>query len=169
MFWQVSSHNLRGMRRRCLFNEKAGAANKGVKNTSIRHSASSTTPRRKISSSDNSLKILRTPCALPGIGLHLNALATVPKDKTAPHNDIQTSLNQANNVPSAVGSSPPIADSHNVNDDSSHTTMVAYVDGSSQDSPKKKRYYVYAHYFRLQHHFTGQIMKWNSTLQTQVR
>ncbi|KAL5206563.1 hypothetical protein ABZP36_034772 [Zizania latifolia] len=137
----VSSQNLRGMRRRCLFNEKAGAANKGVKNTSVRHSANSATPKRKTSSSDNNLKTLRTPpCALPGIGLHLNALATVPKGKTVPHNDTQSSLNQASNVQSAVGSSPSIADPHTVNDDSSQTTMVAYVDGSGQASPKNKRH-----------------------------
>ncbi|KAL5224154.1 hypothetical protein ABZP36_010793 [Zizania latifolia] len=137
----VSSQNLRCMRRRCLFDEKSGAANKGVKNTSVRHSANSATPRRKISSSDNNLKALRTPpCALPGIGLHLNALATVPKDKTVPHNDTQSSLNQASNILSAVGSSPSIADPHTVNDDSSQTNMVAYVDESGQGSPKKKRH-----------------------------
>uniref|UniRef100_A0A0E0BUZ1 CRC domain-containing protein n=1 Tax=Oryza glumipatula TaxID=40148 RepID=A0A0E0BUZ1_9ORYZ len=137
----VSSQNLRGMRRRCLFNEKSGAANKGAKNSSARHSTNSTTPRRKISSSDNNLKTLRTPpCALPGIGLHLNALATVPKDKMVPHNDIQSSLNQASNVPSAVGSSPPTDDPHTINDDSSQTAVVAYVGESSQGSPKKKRH-----------------------------
>ncbi|EEC69633.1 hypothetical protein OsI_39028 [Oryza sativa Indica Group] len=137
----VSSQNLRGMRRRCLFNEKSGAANEGAKNSSARHSTNSTTPRRKISSSDNNLKTLRTPpCALPGIGLHLNALATVPKDKMVPHNDIQSSLNQASNVPSAVGSSPPTDDPHTINDDSSQTAVVAYVGESSQGSPKKKRH-----------------------------
>uniref|UniRef100_J3NET6 CRC domain-containing protein n=1 Tax=Oryza brachyantha TaxID=4533 RepID=J3NET6_ORYBR len=137
----VSSQNLRGMRRRCLFNEKAGAANKGVKNTSVRHSSNLTTPRRRTSSSDNNLKTLRTPpCALPGIGLHLNALAAVPKDKTALRNDTEFSLNQASNAPSAVGSSPPTADPHTVNDDSSQTAVVAYVDECSQGSPKKKRH-----------------------------
>uniref|UniRef100_A0A0D9Y188 CRC domain-containing protein n=1 Tax=Leersia perrieri TaxID=77586 RepID=A0A0D9Y188_9ORYZ len=137
----VSSQNLRGMRRRCLFNEKAGASNKGVKNTPVRHSTNLTTPRRKTSSSDNKLKILRTPpCALPGIGLHLNALTAVPKEKAVIHNETQSSLNQASNVLSAVGSSPPIADLHTVNDDSSQATMVAYVDESSQGSPKKKRH-----------------------------
>jgi hypothetical protein len=107
---------------------------------------------------------------LPGIGLHLNALATVPKDKMVPHNDIQSSLNQASNVPSAVGSSPPTDDPHTINDDSSQTAVVAYVGESSQGSPKKKRYFVSMPIIiGHENHFAGQIMKHNNAMQTQVR
>uniref|UniRef100_A0A453JQU8 CRC domain-containing protein n=1 Tax=Aegilops tauschii subsp. strangulata TaxID=200361 RepID=A0A453JQU8_AEGTS len=69
------SQNMRGMRRRCLFNEKAGAVNKAAKKTSDRHSANTTTPRCKTNS-----------------------------DKIVPQ-AAQSSINQASNFPCAVSSS----------------------------------------------------------------
>uniref|UniRef100_A0A453JQR4 CRC domain-containing protein n=1 Tax=Aegilops tauschii subsp. strangulata TaxID=200361 RepID=A0A453JQR4_AEGTS len=129
------SQNMRGMRRRCLFNEKAGAVNKAAKKTSDRHSANTTTPRCKTNSGD---KPVRTPpCALPGIGLHLNALAPISTDKIVPQ-AAQSSINQASNFPCAVSSST--SEPNIVNEDSSQAIVVANADESGQGSPKKKRH-----------------------------
>ncbi|PNT62365.1 protein tesmin/TSO1-like CXC 2 isoform X2 [Brachypodium distachyon] len=134
------SQHMRGTRRRCLFNEKAGAVNKAAKKTSDRHSANTTTPRCKTSSSDHNSKPMKTPpCALPGIGLHLNALATIPKDKIVPY-AAQSSTIQASNFPSAVSSSPATSEPNTANEDSSQAIVVANADESGQGSPKKKRH-----------------------------
>ncbi|XP_062202156.1 protein tesmin/TSO1-like CXC 2 [Phragmites australis] len=132
------SQHLRGMRRRSLFNEKAGATN--VNKASDHHFASSSTPKCKIISGDNNSKPLRTPpCALPGIGLHLNALATLSKGKIAPQ-DTQSTLNQSSILPCPAGSSPPPSEQNIINDDFSQTTNVASAEDPSQGSPKKKRH-----------------------------
>ncbi|KAI4963401.1 hypothetical protein ZWY2020_014147 [Hordeum vulgare] len=136
------SQNMR-MRRRCLFNEKAGAVNKAAKKTSDRHSANTTTPRCKTNSGD---KPVRTPpCALPGIGLHLNALAPISTDKIVSQ-AAQSSISQASNFPCAVSSSST-SEPNIVNEDSSQAIVVANADESGQGSPKKKRYNVYARHF----------------------
>ncbi|KAK3140183.1 hypothetical protein QOZ80_5AG0397210 [Eleusine coracana subsp. coracana] len=133
--------HLRGMRRRSLFNEKAGTTSKGVNKTSDRHVASAITPKCKTNSSNN-LKPLRTPpCALPGIGLHLNALAAMPKEKLTPQ-DTQLTLNQCSNLPCHVGFSPPPYEQSIINDDFVQTTNTASTEDSSQGSPKKKRHKV---------------------------
>ncbi|XP_051184571.1 protein tesmin/TSO1-like CXC 2 [Lolium perenne] len=132
------SQHMRVMSRRCLFNEKAGVVNKAAKKTSGHHSANTTTPRCKTSSGDNNSKPMRTPpCALPGIGLHLNTLATIPKDKIVPH-VAQPSINQASNFPCAVSSSPPTSEPNT--EDSSQAVVVANADEPSQAGPKKKRH-----------------------------
>jgi protein lin-54 len=128
------------MRRRSLFNEKAGASIKGVNKASDRH-ASSTTPKCKIDSSDNSMPLRTPPCALPGIGLHLNALAAIPKEKRAAQ-DTQLTISQCSNLPCHVGFSPPPYEQSIINDYCSQTTNIASAEDSSQGSPKKKRYYV---------------------------
>lgn len=133
------SQHMRGMRRRSLFNEKAGASNKGVDKASDRHSVIST-PKCKPISGDNNSKPLRTPpCALPGIGLHLNALAAIPKEKIV-HRDIQSSINESSSFPCPAVSSPPPSEQNIVNDDLALRTDVVSVEPSSQGSPKKKRY-----------------------------
>ncbi|CAN6329785.1 unnamed protein product [Urochloa humidicola] len=133
------SQHLRGMRRRSLFNEKAGASNKGVDKASDRHSVNSTTPKCKTISGDINSKPLRTPpCALPGIGLHLNALATIPKDKIAAR-DIQSNINESSNLPCPAGSSPLLSDQNIINDDFALTDFLS-AEPSSQGSPKKKRH-----------------------------
>jgi hypothetical protein len=134
------------MRRRCLFNEKAGVVNKAAKKTSNRNSGNITTPRCKSSSGDNNSKPMRTPpCALPGIGLHLNALTTVPKEKIVPH-PAQPSINQASNFPCAVSSSPPTSEPNTAIEDSSQAIVVGNADEPGQAGPKKKRYDFYVHY-----------------------
>ena len=146
---QGLSQHLRGMRRRSLFNEKAGASNKSVDKASDRHSVNSTTPKCKTIPGDINSKLLRTPpCALPGIGLHLNALAAIPKEKIVCR-DIQSSIkNESSNFPCPAGSSPSPSEQNIINDEFAQRTDVASAEPSSQGNPKKKRYYVYTPHFR---------------------
>ncbi|KAG2630608.1 hypothetical protein PVAP13_3KG537400 [Panicum virgatum] len=133
------SQHLRGMRRRSLFNEKAGASNKSVDKASDRHSVNSTTPKCKTIHGDINSKPLRTPpCALPGIGLHLNAFAAIPKEKIVCR-DIQSSINESSNLPCPAGSSPPPFEQNIIKDEFAQRTDVASAEPSSQGSPKKKR------------------------------
>ncbi|ONM01968.1 CRC domain-containing protein TSO1 isoform X2 [Zea mays] len=133
------SQHLRGMRRRSLFNEKAGISNKGVDKTSDHHPVNSTTPKCKTISGDNSKPLRTPPCALPGIGLHLNALATIPKEKIVPR-EIQSTINESSNLIGPAGSSPAPFEQNIINDDFTQTTDVATAEASSQGSPKKKRH-----------------------------
>lgn len=160
LLFQALSQHLRGMRRRSLFNEKAGVSNKGVGKASDHYPVNSTTPECKTISGCNNSKPLRTPpCALPGIGLHLNALAAIPKEKIVPR-DIQLTINESSNLIGPAGSSPPPSEQNIINDD------VAIAEASSQGSPKKKRYYVFARYFRSNSIISlGNFMKCNSILQ----
>nr|CAB3466439.1 unnamed protein product [Digitaria exilis] len=136
----ASSQHLRGTRRRSLFNEKAGAGNKVVDKASVRHSVNSTTPKCKTISGDINSKPLRTPpCALPGIGLHLNALAAIPKEKIVSR-DIQSTISESSNLPCPAGSSPPPSEQNVINDDFAQTTDIVSAEPSSQGSPKKKRH-----------------------------
>lgn len=76
----------RGMRRRCLVFEMGGARRKHLEENSGSdssvwlHSSDDNTPSndQKLASIDRGNESSR--CLLPGIGLHLNALATAPKD-----------------------------------------------------------------------------------------
>ncbi|CAD6267091.1 unnamed protein product [Miscanthus lutarioriparius] len=124
--------HLRGMRRR---SEKAGVSNKGVDKASDHHPVNSTTPKCKTISGDNSKPLRTPPRALPGIGLHLNALAAIPKEKI----DIQSTINELSNLIGPSGSSPAPSEQININDDFNQTTDVATAEASSQGSPKKKR------------------------------
>lgn len=135
------SQHLRGMRRRSLFNEKAGLSNKGVDKASDHHPVNSTTPKCKTISGDNSKTLRTPPCALPGIGLHLNALAATatPKEKIVPQ-DIQSTINESSNLIGPAGSSPAPSEQNIINDDFTQTTDVATAEASSQGSPKKKRH-----------------------------
>ncbi|TVU49187.1 hypothetical protein EJB05_00485 [Eragrostis curvula] len=133
------SQHLRGTRRRSLFNEKAGATSKGVNKSSDRHFASSTTPKCKINSSDNSKSLRTPPCALPGIGLHLNALAAIPKEKMVPQ-DTQLIISQCSNLPCHFGFSPPPYEQSIISDDIAQTTNIVSAEDASQGSPKKKRH-----------------------------
>lgn len=144
LLFQALPQHLRGMRRRSLFNEKAGVSSKGVDKASDHHPVNSTTPKCKTISGDNSKPLRTPPCALPGIGLHLNALAAIPKEKI----DIQSTINELSNLIGPSGSSPAPSEQIIINDDFNQTTDVATAEASSQGSPKKKRYYVFGYYFR---------------------
>ncbi|KAL6847241.1 hypothetical protein ACP4OV_023094 [Aristida adscensionis] len=130
--------HLRGTRRRSLFNEKTGAINKCVNKASDRRSVSSTTPKCKTISGDNSKPMRTPPCSLPGIGLHLNALATIPNDKLAPP-DTQSTIKQPSNLPCPVGSSTPPSENI-ITEVFAQTTIVASMEESGHGSPKKKRH-----------------------------
>ena len=78
LLFQALPQHLRVMRRH---SEKAGVSNKGVDKASDHHPVNSTTPKCKTISGDNSKPLRTPPRALPGIGLHLNALAAIPKKK----------------------------------------------------------------------------------------
>ncbi|KAL6623458.1 hypothetical protein ACP70R_033337 [Stipagrostis hirtigluma subsp. patula] len=134
----VLPQHLRGMRRRSLFNEKTGAINKCVNKASDRRPVSSTTPKCKTIFGDNSKPLRTPPCSLPGIGLHLNALATIPNGKIAPP-DTQSTINQSSILPCPVGSSTPPSENI-ITDVFAQTTNVASVEESGQGSPQKKRH-----------------------------
>jgi hypothetical protein len=51
-------------------------------------------------------------------------------------------------LPCPAGSSPPPSEQNIINDDFAQRTDVASAEPSSQGSPKKKRYYVYAPHSR---------------------
>ncbi|XP_057783368.1 protein tesmin/TSO1-like CXC 3 isoform X2 [Salvia miltiorrhiza] len=74
----------RGMRRRCLVFEMAGGRRKHMEDGSASDSPLLLTASDGNASSDNQIALTKTEndCSrlLPGIGLHLNALAATPKD-----------------------------------------------------------------------------------------
>lgn len=149
LLFQALSQHLRGTRRRSLFNEKAGVSNKGVDKASDHHPVNSTTPKCKTISGENNSKPLRTPpYALSGIGLHLNALAAIPGERTLDPEEVQHTINESSNLIGPAGSSPAPSEQNIMIDDFFQTTDVATAEASSQGSPKKKRYYVFGYYFR---------------------
>ncbi|KAG6732840.1 hypothetical protein I3842_01G197200 [Carya illinoinensis] len=86
---QVESEDVsnlhRGMRRRCLDFEMAGARRKALGDASNFGSSMLSQPDEKINCYDKQLVAIKrsgdsSRCILPGIGLHLNALATTSKD-----------------------------------------------------------------------------------------
>ncbi|PKA66089.1 Protein tesmin/TSO1-like CXC 2 [Apostasia shenzhenica] len=85
---KVDSQQLRGIRRRCLTFDVSGVSKRNLYNKS-NVPTSTTLPIKGKSSSDDQLLVSSKtpstpPCILPGIGLHLNALASSSKDKTIP-------------------------------------------------------------------------------------
>ncbi|KAK9160906.1 hypothetical protein Syun_007247 [Stephania yunnanensis] len=74
---------LRGIRRRCLVFETGNAQKKKLEDDSNSCSSISSHSEEKVSSEVKPLVPVRpgsSPCILPGIGLHLNALAATTKD-----------------------------------------------------------------------------------------
>ncbi|XP_043692295.1 CRC domain-containing protein TSO1-like isoform X2 [Telopea speciosissima] len=80
----VGGKHQRGMRRRCLVFEMAGAQKKNLGDDS--KSSSSVSSLSDVKDSDDKQLVhfkpgnSSSPCMLPGIGLHLNALASTSKD-----------------------------------------------------------------------------------------
>ncbi|KAJ4955905.1 hypothetical protein NE237_012688 [Protea cynaroides] len=78
------SQHQRGMRRRCLVFEMSGAQKKNLADDS--KSSSSVSSHSDVKATDDQELVplkpgnSSSPCMLPGIGLHLNALATTSKD-----------------------------------------------------------------------------------------
>ncbi|XP_010259114.1 PREDICTED: CRC domain-containing protein TSO1-like [Nelumbo nucifera] len=101
--------NQRGMRRRCLVFEISGAHKKKLANDS--NSSSSVSPQSdgKNASDEKQLVPVKpgsrsSPCILPGIGLHLNALATTSKDCRIVKHESLPSGRQLISMPSSIAS-----------------------------------------------------------------
>ncbi|XP_040985882.1 protein tesmin/TSO1-like CXC 3 isoform X1 [Juglans microcarpa x Juglans regia] len=88
----------RGMRRRCLDFEMAGARRKALGDASNFSSSMLSQPDEKITYYDKQLVAIKpggdsSRCILPGIGLHLNALATTSKDhKNVKHESLSSGI-----------------------------------------------------------------------------
>lgn len=86
------------MRRRCLDFEMAGARRKALGDASNFSSSMLSQPDEKINCYDKQLVAIKpggdsSRCILPGIGLHLNALATTSKDhKNVKHESFSSGI-----------------------------------------------------------------------------
>lgn len=162
------------MRRRCLVFEMGGARRKHLEESSGSGSSlwlnsDGTTP-----SDDQNLAPLNTGnessrCLLPGIGLHLNALATTPKDYKFVNPDSSSASARLVIGPSSVVNLHPSATSQELLDnilpqasseretDSMENTALPVEDACpvsgftaneeiNQGSPKKKRYFLFFYY-----------------------
>lgn len=95
------------MRRRCLVFEIAGAPRKNFGDDSNSISSNSSRFDEKNASDDKQLVRSKpgngsSPCILPGIGLHLNALASTSKDCRVVKHEILASGRQLISMPSSV-------------------------------------------------------------------
>lgn len=142
------------MRRRCLVFEMGGARRKHLNENTAPNSVCG----RPSSSNENT--IVRTGSEpsrrlLPGIGLHLNALATTPKDYKIINNDSSMSGRLLIGPSSAVSFRPSNTGQDRINEsvpdrevENMETAIVPFEDASryatneeiNQNSPKKKRY-----------------------------
>lgn len=154
------------MRRRCLVFEMAGARRKNLNISSSCSSSMLPQSEEEIASIDKQLVPIKTGGdssrrILPGIGLHLNALALTPKDlKVVKHESLATggqlympnstafqsptigeeSLHTLLNSASAErDTKPPVNDIEVAEDDSQASADIVGED-FNQSSPKKKRH-----------------------------
>ncbi|KAF8401734.1 hypothetical protein HHK36_012680 [Tetracentron sinense] len=108
------SHQQRGMRRRCLVFEIAGAHRKNFEDDSNSSSSISSQSDEKIASDANKQLVPSktgtgpSPRMLPGIGLHLNALATSSKDCRVVKHETLASGRQLISMPSPIASFHPL-------------------------------------------------------------
>ncbi|PKA64965.1 Protein tesmin/TSO1-like CXC 2 [Apostasia shenzhenica] len=77
---KINSQPARGMRRRCLVFEASGNSERNLRNDSTAIPPITLLTKER-PTSDDQLLASSNPCLLPGIGLHLNALASSSKDK----------------------------------------------------------------------------------------
>ncbi|KAL5702221.1 hypothetical protein ACHQM5_027463 [Ranunculus cassubicifolius] len=100
----------RGVRRRCLVFESAGARKRKLEDDSNSSSSASSQSDGKYTSEDKHLASIRpcttntSPCMVPGIGLHLNALAATTKDSRVGKHDTLNSGNELISMPSSMSS-----------------------------------------------------------------
>ncbi|KAG6484270.1 hypothetical protein ZIOFF_061065 [Zingiber officinale] len=151
---QVGIHQQRGMLRRCLVFDVACVSKRNL-------TPSTSSSKGKSICGANNLKPKTSPslCALPGIGLHLNALATTSKDKVV-KKDTSACGKQIISIPidpftSTISEKDNTTNSLSVGKDSvtedneGHLQIVPYDDSKdvtinnceelAQGSPKKKR------------------------------
>ncbi|RZR81862.1 hypothetical protein BHM03_00008168 [Ensete ventricosum] len=88
----VDNHQKRGMHRRCLVFEVASVSKRNMySDFDLNPSTSFPSKGKRICDSNNlEPKISRSLCALSGIGLHLNTLATTSKDRMANKETLST-------------------------------------------------------------------------------
>nr|XP_023909383.1 protein tesmin/TSO1-like CXC 2 [Quercus suber] len=156
----------RGMRRRCLDFEMVGARRKNLGDGSNSSSSMLSQSDENIACHDKQLVPFKpggdsSRCILPGIGLHLNALATTSKDyKNVKHEDLSSgrqsylpsstaSLHSPSNSQEPFLQSLATASSERETDhgengaapveDASQASAYQVSDDFNQNSPKKKR------------------------------
>ncbi|GMH08459.1 hypothetical protein Nepgr_010299 [Nepenthes gracilis] len=147
----------RGMRRRCLVFEIPGAR-RNIEDGVISSSANSSNDEEKIGINNKQLLPLKpggdsSRCILPGIGLHLNALAVASKGcrvlrhETTPSEGLlivspSTALESLVNSSGSTSLEKDMGAAENavqVAEDSSQPPAYVAGDESAQNSPKKKR------------------------------
>ncbi|XP_077247892.1 protein tesmin/TSO1-like CXC 2 [Tasmannia lanceolata] len=164
---EVDIQQQRGLRRRCLVFEVAGTHTKRLEDDSKSTSANSTQFDGKFASDDGQFilpkpGIVSSPCLLPGIGLHLNTLATTSKDFRMVKQEISVSGRRLITMPKSVGSlhsvTPgkkplieslalnsierglvPCSNELHVMQNASHAPAFGVGEDFNQSSPKKKR------------------------------
>ncbi|KAL3505969.1 hypothetical protein ACH5RR_031351 [Cinchona calisaya] len=163
---EPASNLYRGMRRRCLVFEMAGARKKHLDENSGSVSSILLQSDGNTPTADKQLVPFRTGndssrCILPGIGLHLNALATAPKDlkvvkqdASVPGRLVITPGSAANFQSVMVGqesSDPSLALTSTESDmdpvengvplmeDTNQASALMVIEEFNQNSPKKKR------------------------------
>lgn len=146
-FLQPFPNLQRGMRRRCLIFEMPRAKNNI--DSVVFSSSSSMLQSEEKPMPDDKLPI--TPrdssrCILPGIGLHLNALAAASKDYIASHQDVPSPTNQEALMKLSASSSSEknVSPAENENgaqvvEDSSQAFTHAALEELNPNSPRKKR------------------------------
>ncbi|URE38618.1 Tesmin TSO1-like CXC domain containing protein [Musa troglodytarum] len=160
---QVDSHQQRGMRRRCLVFEVASVSKRNMYSDSKLNPLTSLSFKGKSVCDTKNLKpnIRESLYALPGIGLHLNALATTSKDRMV-NKETLASEKQIISIPCSVGSLTSTTAGRNslrkssavekdlcpsgsevdlqiVSDDAPKDATPNIFEELSQGSPKKKR------------------------------
>lgn len=165
---QTLSNLPHGMRRRCLVFEMAGVRRKNVDDGSNCSSSLLSQSDGKFVSNDKQIVPLKpgndsSRCILPGIGLHLNALAMASKDYSVVKHETLTPGRQLISVPSSscsyistIDSQEPVNKSLAVNspdretdsaengfqvpEDASQASACVISEELNQNSPKKKRH-----------------------------
>ncbi|XP_073108056.1 protein tesmin/TSO1-like CXC 2 isoform X2 [Elaeis guineensis] len=159
---KVDSQQQRGMRRRCLVFDTAGFSKKNLQNSSNLHSSASLLSNEKMASDDKCSRpgTSHSPCVLPGIGLHLNTLATTSKDRLITQ-EMLVSGKQLISMPCSVGPFAPTTSGQKskslsvekdmssngnevqnlqiMHDDASQVPALGNGEELNQGSPKKKR------------------------------
>ncbi|XP_038971713.1 protein tesmin/TSO1-like CXC 3 isoform X2 [Phoenix dactylifera] len=159
---KVDSQQQRGMRRRCLVFDMAGISKKNLQNNSYHHSSSSSLSDEKMASDDKCSRpgTSQAPCVLPGIGLHLNTLATTSKERPGTK-EMLASGKELISMPCPVGPFGPttsgwkgkslavekdasstgneVQNLHIMHDDASQSPVLGNGEELNQVSPKKKR------------------------------
>ncbi|KAH7857773.1 hypothetical protein Vadar_016344 [Vaccinium darrowii] len=134
----------RGIRRRCLVFETGGACNKHLDDSSS--SCSSFLSQSDVNMEPNTKQLVpmktgteSSRCIVPGIGLHLNALARTSKNYSVSSLEVRTSLNKSFAVSTEINAIPSENGVQGIEDTSLASGYIANEE-FNQSSPKKKRH-----------------------------